>query len=141
MIHINEDKLLQYALEVSPTDAERAVIAEHLATCSECSARLEELRKDIEIIGGIQPRKQELRMPVPRPRHNHVYPIIRAAALFIFGIAVGFGASNWIHRQPAYISPAYLTLSPPPDSVSTQVVSDATEISKRYYEYVLEGHE
>ncbi len=140
-MHINEDKLLQYALEVSPTDAERTAIAEHLAACSECSARLEELRKDIEVIGGIQPRRQELRMPGPRPRHNFVYPVIRAAALFIFGIVVGFGASHWIQRQPAYISPSYLTLSPPPDSIGTYVVSDATEISKRYYEYILEGHE
>ena len=140
-MHINDDKLLQYALEISPTDKERAVIAEHLAICSECRSRLEELRRDIEIIGGIQPRRQELRMPGPRPRHNFAHPIIRAAALFILGIAVGFVASNWIQREPAYISPAYLTLSPPPDSVSTYVVSDATEISARYYEYILEGHE
>lgn len=140
-MHINEDKLLQYALEVFSTDSERAGIAEHLAICSECSARLEELRKDIEVIGGIQPRRQELRMPSPRPRHNFVYPIIRVAALFIFGILVGFGMSNWIYRQPTYISPSYLTLSPPPDSISTYVVSDATGVSKRYYEYILEGHE
>ena len=140
-MHINEDKLLQFALEVSPTDAERAGIAEHLAICSECSARLEELRKDINVIGGIQPRRQELRMPIPRPWHNVLYPIVRAAALFIFGIVVGFGVSNWILREPAYISPSYLTLSPPPDSIGTYAVSDATGISKGYYEYILEGHE
>jgi hypothetical protein len=125
-MHVNEDKLLQYALEASPTDAERVSIAEHLAICSECSARLEEIRKDIEIIGGVQPRRQELRIPGPRPRHNFVYPVIRAAALFIFGPPISRS-----HRPLILSAPTSFLMQPRYQSVTTSIFSKVMSKSLR----------
>ena len=137
MIHLNEDKLLEYALETFTNHAERAEIAEHLANCPECRTMLEVIRKDIEIIGSIRPLQPVLRIPGLRPRSNFTYRALRIAALIVFGMAVGLGASKWIYRQPAIVMPAYITLSPPPDSVNSYVVADATEISANYYRQIL----
>ncbi len=137
MIHFNEDKLLEYALETSTDHAERAEIAEHLAICPECSTMLEVIRKDIEIIGSVRPLQPVLRIPGLRAQSNFTYRALRIAALIVFGIAVGLGVSKWVYRQPAKVLPAYITLSPPPDSVNSYVVADATEISANYYEQIL----
>ncbi len=137
MIHINEDKLLEYALETSSDRVERAEIADHLSVCAECHMKLEEIRKDIEIIGGVRPPQPALRIPGQRARPNSIYSALRIAALIVFGIAVGLGASKWVYRQPAIVLPAYILFSPPPDSVNSFVVGDATEISANYYKQIL----
>ena len=137
MIHFNEDKLLEYALETSPDHADRAEIAEHLADCPECRTMLEVIRKDIEIIGSVRPLQPVLRIPGLRARSNFTYRALRIAALIIFGMAVGLGASKWVYRQPAEVLPAYIMLSPPPDSVNSYVVADATGISENYYRQIL----
>jgi predicted anti-sigma-YlaC factor YlaD len=131
MNHLNEDKLLEYLLETSTDTSERAKITEHLSACPECRRLLEDIRDDIEIIGGVRPLRPVLRIPYRRVSRNLVYQALRIAALIIFGIAIGSGGSKWISRQPATVSPAYVKLSPPPDSVSSYVVADATMISTK----------
>jgi anti-sigma factor RsiW len=158
MTHNSEDELLGYALEAIASDEERASIAAHLAVCSECRMRLKNLRKDIEIIGGVGPRQRVLRIPSPRPRalgipglRPHIrwtptprpreavtHTILRTAALIVLGILVGFGASRGVHREPEFVSSAYVTLSPPTDSLTGYTVSDATDIPVHYYERLLE---
>jgi len=130
MNHLNEDKLMEYALETSISHAEDAEIAEHLTLCPECRKRFEDLRKDNEILGSIQPLRPALSIPCQRVRFNPVYRAIRIAALIIFGIVLGSAGSRWANRQPATVSPAYVLLSPPPDSVAGCVVADATLMPK-----------
>lgn len=141
MSHFNDDELLEYALETGADQAGRAEIAEHVATCPECRERLEGLMRDIEIIGGIRPIPPVVRFPGVRTRSSLIYSGLRAAALVLFGIALGFGASRLIDRRPAAVSPAYTELSPPPDSVSSYVVADATGFSANFYEQIFEGLE
>jgi anti-sigma factor RsiW len=129
MNHINEDKLLEYALETSADSAERSEIAAHLAICPECHKRLEDFQNEIKIIGGIRPFRPALSIPTRQVRSNFIYRVLRTAALIILGIAAGLGGSRLANRHPAMVSPAYLTLSPPPDSVNSYVVADATLIS------------
>jgi hypothetical protein len=138
MTHNSEDELLGYALEVIASDEERATIAAHLAVCSECRMRLDNLRKDIETIGGVRPRQPVLRIPNPRPREVVTYTILRTAALIVVGILVGFGASKGVHHEPEFMSSGYVTLLPPTDSLRACTVSDATEIPLHYYEQLLE---
>jgi hypothetical protein len=138
MTHNSEDELLGYTLETIASDEERAGIAAHLAVCSECRMRLENLRKEMEIIGGVIPRPRVLRIPSPRPREAVTYTILRTAALIVLGTLVGFGASKRVHREPEFVSSAYVTLSPPTDSLTAHAVSDATDIPVHYYEQLLE---
>jgi hypothetical protein len=138
MTHIDENKLLAYALEISESDTEKADIAAHVSTCAECRARLENIQKDIDIISGVQPMRRVLHLPSRPAQSNIMNTIIRSAALIIFGIFVGFGASKLIHHEPALVSPAYLTMSPPADSLTGYAITDATEIPARYYKNILD---
>jgi hypothetical protein len=141
MNHPSEDRLLEYALEISEADRDRADIGNHLATCRECSARLEDIRKDIEIIAGVRPRGRVLQAPAPKARHGWVYAASKAAALVIFGVLVGFAGSAWLSQEPAAVSPAYVTLTPPEGPLAGCAVSDATSMSSRYYDEILQAGE
>jgi predicted anti-sigma-YlaC factor YlaD len=145
MTHKNEDELLAYALEVVAGDEERASTEAHLAVCADCRARLEAIKADIETIGGVRPCVE------PRPRLHpsavqplepraHPFPLyagLRAAALVAAGILVGFGAASRVHREPVFVSPAYVEVSPPAASSQASSVSDATEVPVGYYDQVL----
>jgi hypothetical protein len=62
---------------------------------------------------------------------------MRAAALIVLGILIGFGASAWDKPEQVCVFPAYLAPSPPPPSERGYAVSDATEIPAGYYERIL----
>jgi anti-sigma factor RsiW len=141
MNHIGEDELLKYVLEISAGEAEGAGIEAHLKACSACRTRLESLRKDLKIISGIRPQGQTLSMRSPHRRHIALYSLLRAAALIILGIALGVSGSKLIQREPVCVSPAYLVLSPPADSIAGYAASDATQTGVRYYDRILDDRE
>lgn len=137
MSHINEDRLLEYALELSSSDSERADIAAHLAECQDCAERLEKIRSDVGIIGGIRPSKTYIGMPRQHSRQTFVYAILRAAALIIIGIFAGLGMSSRFTNEHVCVSPSYVIASPPEPSAGGCSASDATGISSSYYEKLL----
>jgi hypothetical protein len=137
MSHIDEDKLLGYVLEVIERQSERDEIAEHLAGCAECRARLEEIRGDVELIGNVRPYGQVLRISNPRAQRWGVYPVLRAAAMIVLGIFVGFGASSLVHHRPTEVVPPYAVLSPPADCSSGCAATDVTDVPPQYYQRLL----
>ena len=139
MTHISEDKLMMYALEIIDDDKDLADIEGHLADCPDCRNRLEKIRHDIDIIGDVKPYRQVIQMPVPAVRRINIYSILKMVALFIFGIFVGYGASHISEKKPGPVSPAYIELSPPDNSMQGYAVCDSTGISERYYEHIHEG--
>jgi len=141
MNHIDEERLLEYALEVCSDESDHTDIERHLGDCSQCRDRLKVIKEDIEIIGGVRPSQAVLSLPGTKARNSMVYPLLRAAALIIFGIFVGFGAASWINQKPAFVSPAYVTLTPPDLTLEASAVSDATEIPQSYYDGMLNSVE
>ena len=99
MNHLSDDHLLRHALEAYERDDERVATTGHLAACSECRRRLEDVQADIGVIAGVQPRRRVLQVPGPRLRYTVMYSVLRAAALIIFGIVLGYGTSGWMNRQ------------------------------------------
>ena len=138
MTHINVDRLLKYALDIYSDDTERANIESHLEACFMCGQELERIRSDIRLLGSVRPEVHISGVPERGQRQTVVLSIIRAAALIIFGILIGFGASNWLHSVPAPVTPSYFKPSPPEDLPIGVTVSDATEISSSYFQRILE---
>jgi hypothetical protein len=135
MNHIDDDNLLEHVLEAC-TDANKSdEIERHLAECTECRDRLEQLREDIDVIGGISPQRP--RLIIPKRRAGTGYSNLRAAALLIFGIFIGFGAGNLMHHPQTYVSPSYVDLRPPELTASAPAESDATGIPQTYYDRML----
>lgn len=153
MTHVSEDQLLEYALEVTVTDEERASIATHIQSCPECKARLETIRADMEVLGSVRPGfRPSLGLPSPRKeragqarlwaRHpllqrGTAYAVLRATAFIVVGFVAGLGASSIAPREPLIVSSAYIEVSPPGETAASCAVSDATGVSEEYYEQVL----
>jgi len=140
-MHITEDKLLEYALEITDDNVDQAEIEGHLDACQSCRSRLKELRHDIDVIGSIRPPRPVASIPGVSRWNDAVYRLLRVAALIVVGLAVGFSASAWLEDEPARVASRYLTLSSPADSVSRYAASDATDISSGYYRHMLRDNE
>jgi hypothetical protein len=126
MTHASEDALLAFALGTIENPLERADIAGHLDACAGCRAQLAGLERDIGILGGLIPRGTAPRTPQARPRRTRVFALLEAAALLVIGFTLGLGAAGHAHREPAGVLPAYVSTSPPPDSLRSCAVEDAT---------------
>jgi hypothetical protein len=128
-MHIHEDRLIEYALDIPEDEHMRREIETHLETCPECLAKLTKLKSDIDVLGSLRPRRPDVRVPrIPR-RQAITYGLLRAAALIIFGLAVGAGGFAWLREEPVRVTPQYLTLSTPADSLARYAASDATDVS------------
>ena len=141
MNHIDDDKLLEYALELCSSDSERADIATHLAECQDCAAKYEKVRSDVGIIGSIRPSETYIGMPRHRSRQTFVYATLRAAALITVGLIAGIGISSRSTVKHICVSPSYVIVSPPESSAGGCSASDATGISNFYYEKLLRDME
>ena len=137
MKHITEDKLLEYALETCSGDAEKAEIESHLDSCLECREQQSAIHKDIDLLGGVKGRKMVVNKPIAVRTRFSVQTMLKAAALLIFGFLSGLGVSNLVQREPISIMPSYIELSPPADSLTSFVATDATQIDRDYYEQIL----
>jgi len=133
-MHINEDKLLEYALKIVEDDEERMEIERHLKACQSCRSELKRALRDIDIISNIQLNHPVAATSTAQRKRSMLYPLFRAAALIIFGVAMGFGASSaWLVDKPTRVVPQYITLSSPADSISQYPVPDAIEILPEYW--------
>jgi hypothetical protein len=139
MSHYSEDQLLEYALEILDDSTRRADIEAHLRLCPGCRAKLEDIEKVNDALGNVKPYRQLLLLPNPRTRRLGVLSAVKVAALIIAGFFAGFGAANWAEKQPAEAAYAYLVLTPPEDTGTGGAVSDATEVTPRYYRETLQS--
>jgi len=151
MTHFTEDEFLGYALRTL-SEEELCSIASHLEACSQCRLLFEKMEDEIEVLAGVKPDVSSLPPPLPRPsrrldghgpslsslRQAFSHSALRIAALIALGILVGFGVSKKMSREPEFFSPAYVTLSPPSDSLVPYTVSDGTSVSPVYYEQLRE---
>jgi hypothetical protein len=137
MNHLSEDDLLRHALEAYESDDERQRTTAHLETCDDCRVRLAAVEDDVGVIAGVRPQRRVLQLPAPRHPGLNVYSLLRAAALVILGVALGYGLSNRTPTETIQITSAYVTLSPPADSLRRYAASDATEVPVHYYESLM----
>jgi len=141
MKHIDDDWLLEYALETVSGTGERQEIERHIDDCSECRSRLETIRDDLNFIGSLRPRLTEPKAEILPRRKKYLYGIIRAVALIIFGFFIGLGVSGWGDEDEVYVTPCYVQLSPPADSLEGYAQSDATGGQFRHSGNLFEGTE
>jgi hypothetical protein len=131
MNHITDDGLLAFVLDAQENPTETAEQTAHLEECESCRNRLERLRRDVDVIGGLEPRGKLLRPPAARTRRVRALPLLRAAALLAIGFVLGFGLAVRRDRAPARVLPAYLKTEPPPDSLHEFAAADATRPDPR----------
>ena len=133
MPHIDENLLLQYALETLD-EPERAEVADHLAQCPECLARLQEARDHVSVMGSVAPQVTPIPMPQQEKRRGIMMPLLRTAAVFVFGVFVGWIVSNVTPRESISVTPSYLAVQAPSDTAELFAPVDATALPTGYYQ-------
>lgn len=93
MKHIDEDTLLKKSLGILE-DGEESALDEHLSVCADCTERLEQIRRDMELIGSLDPKIQRAHIPLPRKQTPRIHAWFKVAALLILGFAGGYGVSQ-----------------------------------------------
>jgi predicted anti-sigma-YlaC factor YlaD len=96
MIHIDEDLLLKYALQLLE-DKEQTKIQEHLIKCDQCKKHYESIKSDIELIGSIELDVEQEVIPLPKKKLKITKQWIRAAAILIIGFFIGYITANLAH--------------------------------------------
>jgi predicted anti-sigma-YlaC factor YlaD len=133
MNHLSEDKLLEYVLAIIEDESEIEAIENHLESCDDCRARLDNINKDIDAIAGVKSPIVPLPQLPAKKSFRIGGVILRAAALLLFGFLTGYIVADYTRPEPVNVSPSYLILSPPPDSAIGIVLSDATAPGIDYY--------
>ncbi len=97
-IHLSDDSLMQYALDLLDDD-DREAVAAHLAGCEQCRTRLEIVRGDIAAIEQVEVTipSPPLSFPVQR-RTNAWAVLVRAVALILVGFVTGWYLSSQVRN-------------------------------------------
>ncbi len=133
MNHITEDNLLAYVLETKTDETNQSDIEEHLQSCENCRNRLAKIRADIDVITGIGTHTTATNASAPSNRVPVLGSLLRAAAVLIIGIGIGYGAALWTQPEQVTITAQYLSPSPAHDSTFRYAVSDVTGLAQKYY--------
>jgi hypothetical protein len=112
MNHIDDDILMKIALGLLE-QGEAASLHEHLHECDDCRTRLACIRRDMELIGSLEPKIDSPIIPLPRARCLRIAVLFKAAALLLVGFVVGYGASRLSDDHIVSIVPHRMYVSPP----------------------------
>ena len=133
MNHITEDNLLAYALETDNGDDHRD-IENHLQSCPQCRKRLAKVRSDIDKIAGIGTPPLDKPAVIPPGRQSDLRPLLRAAAVLVIGMAIGYSAALWTQSEPVTVRPQYMSPAAAHDSIAQYAISDVTGLAQRHYQ-------
>ncbi|RPH93677.1 hypothetical protein EHM69_09620 [candidate division KSB1 bacterium] len=127
MIHYEDDRLLASVLGLLSED-ESTEIIEHALVCESCRARLNNIKSEVAVLGGIAPQADLPVFPKRRTRVFAYSAILKIAALLMVGFLGGLATSRIMSPLPINVVPAYANPTPPPDSLAFFAVSDATAL-------------
>ncbi len=125
MTHYDEDQLLAFELGTLQDEKTTVEMTDHLAGCDLCRLKLEAIRKDIGIIASI--RSSENRVIGRRTGNLRrlLISTIRAAALLLIGLIIGYAAAKSIRKPEICVSGMYIGGQAPADSLAGFAVADA----------------
>jgi len=132
MTHLNEDQLLEYALEIYADEKKRRETEAHLRECPQCRTLLSKIKSELEFIGSIRPRVTEYLMPFPKQRESFLTALLRTAALLILGACLGFGIAGINRPESVCVMPAYNIAGAPAALEYGPIVSEATVVRISY---------
>ncbi|GEM_PF-911711 len=112
MNHIDDDMLMKLALELLDGE-EAAGLEAHISECEDCRVRLEGIRRDMDLLGSIEPGLDRAVIPLPGASRPRFATWLRVAALVLFGFAVGYGVSRLEEDRIIYVVPHRVDVAPP----------------------------
>ena len=97
MSHFNEEILYKFVLDTldSPKSNE---IRNHSSKCELCQQRIEEIRRQIEILESFNP-EIEMNRTTDKSSNNMKWIIPKAAAVILIGLIIGYSVSNYTIKE------------------------------------------
>jgi len=117
MNHLEDDKLLELALELLEND-EAVKLKEHISECHDCREKFEAVKKRMDIIGGFDPVIEEPSHTFPNRRRSATKVWLRAAAILIVGFAAGYFTARYSQPECVNVVGQLLAVNTPADTLS-----------------------
>jgi hypothetical protein len=130
MKHPDEDTLLKHVLDLLE-GGERDELAVHLATCIPCRQRFDTMKRETEMLGGLETDIPLPEIDIPGRRRNWLPQLARIAALLLVGFASGYGFSQISRPQDVMVVPEYRTASAPPQTILNFTVCESLNLNVR----------
>ena len=131
MKHPDHDTLLKSVLRLLDEQEEEA-LQDHISQCENCQERIGKIKKDIEIIGSLEPDTGIIDIPLPGPHRNAYIPILKAAALILIGFAIGYGTSILSHGGSVNVIPQQLQTTAPTGTGIQYSSCEPIDLNTRY---------
>ncbi len=112
MKHPDEDILLKNHLDLLD-EGERSVLMTHLDSCALCRERSRTIRREIDVIGSIDPELVVPEIELPAAKREPWSVGIRVAAILLIGFFVGYGYSRFFTPPEYQVVPSYHNPSAP----------------------------
>ena len=128
MMHIDEDKLLRFALGIHDNVSEEEKIKSHLADCDECRTAFVKLKEELDFMGSIRGDMAPPQIPMLHARKSFFPALLRTAAMLAIGIFAGLGIARIEKAEPIYVVPAYTAPTLSMYGQTGQVVQEATDV-------------
>jgi|GEM_PF-6241713 len=129
MTHYDEDQLLAFGLGTLPDDRIAVEINDHLTGCDLCRSKLNAIHKSIGIISSIKPIMTSINNHRVGKMRGKVMPTLKAAALLLIGLIIGYAAANSTHRPGICVSGMYMSRQAPADSLAGCAIADAVAVT------------
>mgnify|MGYP006865027725 CR=1 FL=1 len=123
MNHYDDDSLTAYLLEMIEDVGKGNQIEYHLKTCEICQKKLQDIKSDIDMIGGFELKPVKDHYPLPSKQVAKKSNWFRLAAVMIMGITIGGYFIITESFAPIPVVPMRMASTQSPDSVHIPQVS------------------
>lgn len=127
MKHPDEDILIKFHLDLLDED-ESSALDEHLDSCDPCRERSRVIRREIKMIGSVDPEMvvPDIGLPVGK---RGWWPVgFRVAAILLFGIFVGYGFSRIFEPAEYQVVPSYQRPSVPARTIEEFSICESVNL-------------
>jgi hypothetical protein len=128
MTHIDDDRLLEYALKTRDDPDFRGRIEAHLSCCRKCRGALAKILEELDFIGSIELSGEGRPVRIIRRPASFRSGLLKAAALIIFGLIGGFSIGSLGHADKIAVVPADARYFPSAPAREGVTATDATTV-------------
>jgi len=127
MNHPDEDIVLKYHLDLLDESDGRA-LDDHLDACASCRERSLAVRREVAMIGSVDPELLAPDIGPPARRMGRWQIGIRVAAILLIGLSVGYGYSRFFAPPEYRVVPSHHRPSAPSRAIDEFSICESVNL-------------
>lgn len=130
MNHIDDDRLLEYALKTRNDPDFTGEIERHISECESCRAALVRIQNELVFLASVE-FKDEI-PPCEIPRSSSIWTgVLKAATLIVLGLVGGYVMASLDRSDGPVVLPPSSSFSALATAAGGMAVSEATSVNLR----------